>query len=179
MLQIQKIRTDKDSIIKNILEVRKVDVTDQINQVYNLDLKKRDTQKHLDEMSANMNILSSQIGEQFKKGAIEKANILREKTTVLKENIKKFKQSFEELDQSILELLYQIPNTPNELVPPGKSENDNEIIFSSSIDSLKNDSLLPHWELCQKYDLIDFELFDRIAILSAAITIDMVLKESK
>lgn len=158
MLQIQKIRTDKDSIIKNILEFRKVDVSDQINQVYNLDLKKRDTQKHLDEMSANMNVLSSQIGEQFKKGAIEKANILKKETTVLKENIKKFKQSFEELDQSILELLYQIPNTPNELVPPGKSENDNEIIFSSSIDSLKNDSLLPHWELCQKYDLIDFEL---------------------
>jgi seryl-tRNA synthetase len=109
-------------------------------------------------MSANMNVLSSQIGEQFKKGAIEKANILKKETTVLKENIKKFKQSFEELDQSILELLYQIPNMPNELVPPGKSENDNEIIFSSSIDSLKNDSLLPHWELCQKYDLIDFEL---------------------
>ena len=48
MLQIQKIRTDKDSIIKNILEVRKVDVTDQITQIYNLDLKKRDTQKHID-----------------------------------------------------------------------------------------------------------------------------------
>ena len=80
MLQIQKIRTDKDSIIKNILEVRKIDVTDQINQVYNLDLKKRDTQKHLDEMSANMNALSSQIGEQFKKGAIEKANILKKET---------------------------------------------------------------------------------------------------
>ena len=158
MLQIQKIRTDKDSIIKKILEVRKLDVSDQINQVYNLDLKKRDTQKYLDEMSANMNVLSSQIGEQFKKGAIEKANFLKKETTVLKENIKKFKQSFEELDQSILELLYQIPNTPNKLVPPGKSESDNEIIFSSSIDSLKNDSLLPHWELCQKYDLIDFEL---------------------
>lgn len=158
MLQIQKIRTDKDSIIKNILEVRKVDVSDQINKIYNLDLKKRDTQKHLDEMSAIMNVLSSQIGEQFKKGAIEKANILKKETTVLKENIKKLRQSFEDLDQSILELLYQIPNKPNELVPPGKSENDNEIIFSSSIDSLKNDSLLPHWELCKKYDLIDFEL---------------------
>lgn len=158
MLQIQKIRTDKDSIIKNILEVRKVDVSDQINKIYNLDLKKRDIQKHLDEMSANMNVLSSQIGEQFKKGSIEKANILKKETTVLKENIKKLRQSFEDLDQSILELLYQIPNKPNELVPPGKSENDNEIIFSSSIDSLKNDSLLPHWELCKKYDLIDFEL---------------------
>ena len=158
MLQIHKIRTDKDSIIKNILDVRKLDVTDLINQVYNLDLKKRDTQKYLDDMSAKMNVLSSQIGKQFKKGAIEKANFLKKETTVLKENIKKLKQSFEELDQSILELLYQIPNTTNELVPHGKSENDNEIIFSSLINSLKNDSLLPHWELCQKYDLIDFEL---------------------
>ena len=67
MLQIQKIRTNKDSIIKNILDVRKVDVTDLVKQVYNLDLKKRETQKHLDEMSADMNVLSSQIGEQFKK----------------------------------------------------------------------------------------------------------------
>ena len=158
MLQIQKIRSDKDSIIKNILEVRKVNVTDQINEVYNLDLKKRDTQRRLDEMSANMNVLSSQIGEQFKKGAIEKANILKKETTVLKENIKKLKQIFEEFDQSILELLYQIPNTPNELVPSGKSESDNEIIFSTEIDGLKNENLLPHWELCQKYDLIDFEL---------------------
>ena len=57
MLHIQKIRTDKDSIIKNILEVIKVDVSDQINKVYNLDLKKRDTQKHLDEMSSNKKVL--------------------------------------------------------------------------------------------------------------------------
>ena len=77
MLQIHKIRTDKDSIIKNILDVRKLDVTDLINQVYNLDLKKRDTQKYLDDMSAKMNVLSSQIGKQFKKVAIEKANFLK------------------------------------------------------------------------------------------------------
>ena len=158
MLQIQKIRTHKDSIIKNILEIRKVNVSDQINNIYDLDLKKRDTQKNLDELSAHMNVLSSQIGEQFKNGNIEKANNLKEETTRLKENIKKLKLSFEELDKSIVNLLYQIPNVPNQLVPPGKSENDNEIIFSSPIDSLKSESFLPHWDLCQKYDLIDFEL---------------------
>ena len=158
MLQIQKIRTHKDSIIKNILEIRKVNVSDQINNIYDLDLKKRDTQKNLDELSAHMNVLSSQIGEQFKNGNIEKANNLKQETTLLKENIKKLKLSFEELDKSIVDQLYQIPNVPNQLVPPGKSENDNEIIFSSPIDSLKSESFLPHWDLCQKYDLIDFEL---------------------
>ena len=158
MLQIQKIRTHKDSIIKNILEIRKVNVSDQINNIYDLDLKKRDTQKNLEELSAHMNVLSSQIGEQFKNGNIEKANSLKQETTLLKENIKKLKLSFEELDKSIVDLLYQIPNVPNQLVPPGKSENDNEIIFSSPIDSLKSESFLPHWDLCQKYDLIDFEL---------------------
>ena len=158
MLQIQKIRADKDSIIKNILQIRKVNVSDQINNIYQLDLKKRDTQKNLDEISANMNILSSRIGEQFKKGNIEKANDLKKQTTILKENIKTLKESFEQLDKSIVDLLYQIPNVPNELVPSGKSENDNEIIFSTPIDDLKNENFLPHWELCKKHDLIDFEL---------------------
>ena len=59
MLQIQKIRTHKDSIIKNILEIRKVNVSDQINNIYDLDLKKRDTQKNLDELSRHNNIKKS------------------------------------------------------------------------------------------------------------------------
>jgi seryl-tRNA synthetase len=55
-------------------------------------------------------------------------------------------------------LLYQIPNLPHESVPSGKSESDNEIVYSTNIDEHKNQTLLPHWDLCNKYNLIDFEL---------------------
>lgn len=163
MLQIQKIRSDKDFIIKKILEIRNINVADQINQIYDLDLQKRETQKSLDEFSSQMNVLSSQIGTEFKSGNIDKANDLKKQTTTLKDKIKLLKSSFMDLDNSIIDLLYQIPNIPNEIVPPGKLESDNEVIFSSDLSQIKNKELLPHWELCEKYDLIDFELGVKIS----------------
>lgn len=163
MLQIQKIRSDKDFIIKKILEIRNINIADQINKIYDLDLQKRETQKSLDEFSSKMNVLSSQIGTEFKAGNIDKANDLKKQTTTLKDKIKLLKSSFMDLDNSIIDLLYQIPNIPNEIVPPGKLESDNEVIFSSDLSQIKNKELLPHWELCEKYDLIDFELGVKIS----------------
>ncbi|MDG1797411.1 MAG: serine--tRNA ligase [Flavobacteriales bacterium] len=158
MLPIQKIRADKDLIIQKIFEIRKQDVSSQINEVYNLDLKKRETQTILDELSSRMNTLSSKIGLLYKNGDIEKANILKSETSELKEKIKDLKSSFIDSENSIKELLYQIPNLPHESVPSGKSESDNEIVYSTNIDEHKNQILLPHWDLCNKYNLIDFEL---------------------
>jgi seryl-tRNA synthetase len=158
MLPIQKIRADKDLIIQKIFEIRKQDVSSQINEVYNLDLKKRETQTMLDDLSSRMNTLSSKIGLLYKNGDIEKANILKSETSELKEKIKDLKSSFIDSENSIKELLYQIPNLPHESVPSGKSESDNEIVYSTNIDEHKNQSLLPHWDLCNKYNLIDFEL---------------------
>jgi seryl-tRNA synthetase len=158
MLPIQKIRADKDLIIKKIFEIRKQDVSSQINEVYNLDLKKRETQTILDELSSRMNTLSSKIGLHYKNGDIEKANILKSETSELKEKIKDLKSSFSDSENTIKELLYQIPNLPHESVPSGKSESDNEIVYSTNIDEHKNQTLLPHWDLCNKYNLIDFEL---------------------
>jgi seryl-tRNA synthetase len=163
MLQIQKIRSDKDFIIKKILEIRNINVADQINKIYDLDLQKRETQKNLDEFSSKMNVLSSQIGTEFKAGNIGKANDLKKQTTTLKDKIKLLKSSFMDLDNSIIDLLYQIPNLPNEIVTPGNLESDNEVIFSSDLSQIKNKELLPHWELCEKYDLIDFELGVKIS----------------
>mgnify|MGYP000853744352 CR=1 FL=1 len=163
MLQIQQIRADKDSIIDRILKIRKLDVSVQVNEIFNLDLKKRDTQKKLDDFSSKMNILSSQIGDFFKKGDIEKANNLKKETTDIKDQIKNLKTSFNNFDNSIKELLYQIPNLPHALVPAGGTEKDNEILYSSDIKNMMNADLLPHWELCSKYDLIDFELGVKIS----------------
>jgi seryl-tRNA synthetase len=163
MLQIQQIRADKDSIIDRILKIRKLDVSVQVNEIFNLDLKKRDTQKKLDDFSSKMNILSSQIGDFFKKGDIEKANNLKKETTDLKDQIKNLRTSFNNFDNSIKELLYLIPNLPHALVPAGRNEKDNEILYSSDIKNMMNADLLPHWELCSKYDLIDFELGVKIS----------------
>ena len=158
MLQIQQIRADKDSIIDRILKIRKLDVSSQVNEIFDLDLKKRETQKTLDDFSSKMNIISSQIGDCFKNGDVDKANNLKKETTDLKDQIKSLKNTFNSLDNLIKELLYQIPNLPHDLVPPGKTDEDNQIIYSVETKNLMNSDLLPHWDLCSKYNLIDFEL---------------------
>ena len=158
MLQIQQIRADKESIIDRILKIRKLDVSSQVNEIFDLDVRKRETQKSLDDFSSKMNIISSQIGDCFKNGDIDKANSLKKETTDLKDQIKSLKSTFNAFDNLIKELLYQIPNLPNDLVPAGKTEEDNQILYSSEIKNLTSSELLPHWDLCSKYNLIDFEL---------------------
>ena len=158
MLQIQQIRADKESIIDRILKIRKLDVTSQVNEIFDLDLKKRETQKTLDDFSSKMNIISSQIGDCFKNGDVDKANNLKKETTDLKDQIKSLKNTFNSFDNLIKELLYQIPNLPHDLVPPGKTDEDNQVIYSAVTKNLMNSDLLPHWDLCSKYNLIDFEL---------------------
>ena len=158
MLQIQQIRADKESIIDRILKIRKLDVSSQVNEIFDLDVRKRETQKSLDDFSSKMNIISSQIGDCFKNGEIDKANSLKKETTDLKDQIKSLKSTFNAFDNLIKELLYQIPNLPNDLVPAGKTEEDNQILYSSEIKNLTSSELLPHWDLCSKYNLIDFEL---------------------
>ena len=158
MLQIQQIRADKDSIIDRILKIRKLDVSSQVNEIFDLDLKKRETQKTLDDFSSKMNIISSQIGDCFKNGDVDKANNLKKETTDLKDQIKSLKNTFNSFDNLIKKLLYQIPNLPHDLVPPGTTDEDNQIIYSTETKNLMNSDFLPHWDLCSKYNLIDFEL---------------------
>ena len=105
-----------------------------------------------------MNIISSQIGDCFKNGDVDKANNLKKETTDLKDQIKSLKNTFNSFDNLIKELLYQIPNLPHDLVPPGKTDEDNQIIYSAETKNLMNSDFLPHWDLCSKYNLIDFEL---------------------
>ena len=163
MLEIQKIRENKDFIINRLSEVRKIDLSDTVNKIYNLDEQKRETQQKLDSSQAQLNLLSSQIGGLFKNGKIGEANSLKTQTALIKEQIKQTKEVYSQLESSIDELFCLIPNVPNELVPSGISENDNEIVSSAEINKDNFKSFIPHWDLCQKYNLIDFELGVKIS----------------
>ena len=158
MLEIQKIRSNKEFLIEQLLKIRKTDVAKEINEIFQLDEKKRETQQLLDSLSANMNTLSANIGKQFKAGNVEKANQLKSETGKLKEEIKQLKADFIDLENQLKNRLYEIPNVPNESVPSGSNEADNEVVFQVELSKNEYASFLPHWELCEKYDLIDFEL---------------------
>ncbi|MGO4912628.1 serine--tRNA ligase [Leeuwenhoekiella sp. W20_SRS_FM14] len=161
MLHLADIRENKEEYIKALTK-RNFDATSVFDQVISLDDKRRSTQASLDNTLAESNKLSKEIGAMFKNGEANKANILKERTVKLKEDSKNLQETLtatiEELDQ----LLYTIPNIPQESVPAGKSEEDNEEVFRMGDIPVLEEGSLPHWELAKKYDIIDFELGNKI-----------------
>ena len=161
MLEINFIKENKDLVVKS-LSKRNLDSSFMIESVIEIDIKKRKIQTELDSLLHQLNLISKDIGDLFKKGLQKEAQILKEKTVKLKENSKKLNDDLITTKEELQSILNKIPNIPHELVPVGKSEDDNVEIFSDGdIPKLTGESL-PHWELAKKYDIIDFELGNKI-----------------
>ncbi len=161
MLQISAIRNHKEVVIKALAK-RNLDATEMIEAALVLDEKRRATQTELDNIKAESNSLSKEIGELFKSNQPQKANVLKEKTTQLKDASKTLDQVLNDTIEDLSALLYKIPNVPNELVPAGTSETDNEEVYREGEIPVLGNNALPHWELAKKYDIIDFELGNKI-----------------
>ncbi|MWW24253.1 serine--tRNA ligase [Algibacter lectus] len=161
MLQVPFIKENKDLVISR-LEKRNIDATSMINDVIALDEDRKRIQTELDNTLAESNSLSKEIGNLYKSGQAQKANVLKEKTSQLKEASKEFSDTLNTTVEALAQLLYKIPNVPNETVPKGSTEDDNEEIFKEGEIPVLHDGALPHWELAKKYDIIDFELGNKI-----------------
>ena len=157
MLQLNTIREEKDRVLGG-LKKRNFKELHLIDNIIALDEKRRATQLSLDETLAKSNNLSKEIGSLFKAGETDKANTLKEQTATLKEDIKTLTDTLNTTVEELNNLLYRVPNIPNELVPEGTSEADNVVVFEAGEIPNLGKEALPHWELAKKYDLIDFEL---------------------
>ncbi len=157
MLQTTYIR-ENSALILERYKKRSFDGEAIINQILKLDDDRKSTQQKLDNQLAEGNKLAKEIGQLFKEGKQEEANQIKEQTKALKESGALLKDEQNKIAEELKALLYQLPNVPNEIVPTGKSEDDNETIFEEGEIPVLNEGALPHWELAKKYDLIDFEL---------------------
>ena len=161
MLGLRYIQENKKSIINGIKK-RGIDSSKIIEKIIDLDKKRKEKQTELDNHLANSNKIAKEIGTLFKTGETEKVSSLKEKSINLKSLTKTLQEELIEIEKSLLDLRIQLPNVPYEIVPKGNSEKDNEEIFKSEIPK-PNVDYLPHWELGKKYDIIDFELGNKIS----------------
>lgn len=161
MLQIAFIRENQEKVVQALAK-RNLDVADVVKEVLTLDEKRRSTQVELDNILAESNKLSKSIGELMKNGEKAKAELIREKTTLLKEKSKELSDTLGTVTKELTEQLYTLPNLPAEIVPAGKDAEDNETVFEAGEIPDLGAEALPHWELAKKYDLIDFELGNKI-----------------
>jgi len=161
MLQLQNLRENREDIIQ-ALGKRNLEAQAMVDEVLSLDEKRRSIQAELDNTLAEANSLSKEIGNLFKSGKADEAQVLKAKTGTLKESSKTLTEALNEAGKALEEALYVIPNVPHSSVPKGSNEDDNEEIYNEGEIPQLFEGALPHWELAKKYDLIDFELGSKI-----------------
>jgi len=161
MLQVSHIRENKEQVIKALAK-RNLDVRELVEEVISLDEKRRNTQVELDNILAEANKLSASIGELMKSGKREEAEAMKSQTASLKERSKELAEALDIFSNDLQQKLYLLPNTPAEIVPEGKTADDNINIFQEGEIPVLHDGAQPHWDLIKKYDIIDFELGTKI-----------------
>ena len=162
MLQIAFIRENPEKVIKALAK-RNIDATAIVEEVISLDEQRRAAQVELDNTLSESNKLSRDIGELMKSGEKSKAEILKVKTASLKEKGKALSEKADALADALTHKLYTLPNMPAEIVPEGKTPEENLNVFESGAVPVLHEGAQPHWELVKKYDIIDFELGTKIA----------------
>ena len=161
MLRVSDINENIDNI-SLLLSKRNIDVKDKLVEILKIDKSRRSIQSELDGVLAESNKLAKEIGDLFKSGQAEKASILKEKASSLKPKSKSLSEKLYSESERLKSLLLDIPNVPNKLVPTGSSEEDNLEVFKNGNIPDLNTTALPHWQLASKYDIIDFDLGNKI-----------------
>ena len=161
MLQIALIRENKDKVVRALAK-RNMDAAAAVDEIISIDEQRRATQAELDNALAESNRISKEIGELMKSGEKDKATALRERTVALKEQSKILSEKGDALAQELTQKLYALPNLPADIVPEGKSADDNLTVYQAGDIPTLHEGALPHWELVKKYDIIDFELGTKI-----------------
>ncbi len=160
MLKTSYIIANKEEVIKS-LKKRNFDSEDLIAKLMSLDERRKIIQTEYENMQAESNTISKEIGQLFKEGNKDEIPNLKQRSLEIKSSTKVLSDDLSDVKNEIEDILSQIPNTPHESVPAGNSSEDNLVIFNSKTKANK-DSVIPHWELAKKYDLIDFEMGTKI-----------------
>ncbi len=163
MLTIKVITEKTEEVLKGLEKKHFKNAKETIDKVIELDKTRRASQNELDKGLAEANSLAKSIGIFMKEGKKEEAEAAKARVAELKEGNKTIELQKAEAEAALTEILYTIPNLPNESVPEGYGADDNKVERMGGIVPEFGEDALPHWELAKKYDLIDFELGVKIA----------------
>lgn len=161
MLGIQLIRENPELVIER-LKVKNFAAEDMVSKILTLDAEIRNQKKSLDDNLMEQNRSSKEIGVLFKEGKTEEAGNLKSKIASLKTDEKDLQAALSVNEQELNDILVQLPNIPHTSVPCGKGAEENEILYQEGEIGPNPGSLVPHWELVKKYDIIDFDLGSKI-----------------
>lgn len=161
MLTLSAIRNQTEEIIAR-LSKRGIDRTADVMLVLNIDETKRAKQTLLEQNLAKANVLAKEIGDLFKSGNRASADQKKAESIELKETSRLLEIEVNDLEEQLTQKLYEIPNAPSEKVKLGLTPEENETVYEWGTDPVLPANAKPHWELTAQYDIIDFELGNKI-----------------
>src|SRR4051812_33271509 len=157
MLQIAAIRENKERIIER-LSVKNFDASSSIDLILTIDENRRKAQNELDQLLFKQNTLAKQVGDLYKSGKKAEADQLKIESVSLKQASNALQEKLDLYEVELQTEMVKLPNIPSQVVPKGKTPEDNEVVKQEGkIPELAGDAL-PHWEVATRYDIIDFEL---------------------
>lgn len=163
MLEIKNIVQHREKVEKALSKRNIENLSGMLDEIIAIDEKRRSIQVENDEILAESNSIAKTIGQFMQRGEREEAEKAKGQSAELKQKSKQLGQELKETEDILRNLLYQIPNTPHELVPKGNKEEDNIVVFEKGEPPILSDSAKPHWELIEDYDIIDFKLGVKIS----------------
>lgn len=163
MLQINVIREEREKVIAGLLKRNFNEASELIDKAIALDKSRREKQLKNDDLLAEANKLAKEIGNLMKLGKKEEAEGIKAKTAELKKSSASLSAELESVEEELKNTLYLIPNVPHESVPAGKGADDNiTVLENGNLPTLPPEAV-PHWDLIKKYDIIDFDLGNKIS----------------
>ncbi len=162
MLQVNYIRENREKVLER-LALKNFKQPELVDEIIGLDEERRKTQVQLDNVSAQSNSIAKQIGDLMRQGEKQKAESLKAESPILKEKAKGFGDRLAAIEEELQNKIVILPNLPHSSVPKGSMPEENETIFEHGEKPTLSENALPHWELAAKYDIIDFELGNKIA----------------
>ncbi|MHA8101430.1 serine--tRNA ligase [Aquirufa nivalisilvae] len=162
MLTLAFIRANTEVTIQGLQKKRFFEAEKVVEQLISLDDKRKTLLQQAEQVLEKSNAAAKEIGALMKNGQADLAESKKAETAVLKASIKELGDAAKNAEQEVYELLVTLPNLPHSSVPEGKTAEDNEVVLSwGSIPDL-GDAAQPHWDLIKKYDIIDFDLGNKI-----------------
>ena len=158
MLTLKLISEETKRVIKGLEKKHFNGAKQAVYDVLALDKMRRETQQKLDKDLQEGKKKAAQIGALMKEGKKEEANTIKESVAALKEESKLLEHELNDIQQKLTELLCSIPNIPNDDVPEGKDASDNVVVKEGGVMPELPEDAMCHWDLCKKYNLIDFDL---------------------
>ena len=156
MLQVSYLRQNKE-IAKQKLNIKHFAHLDLVDSVIAMDDQRKQLQASFDEMQAKVNTASKEIGALMAKGEKELAEKLKNEVAGLKTQLEPLKIKMSEVELQLQNTIVQLPNLPHDLVPPGKTPEENIVVKQGGVIPTLYAGAKAHWDLISKYNLVDFE----------------------